>query len=201
MSLTHNLLERACNVRHVLKAATQRRHRYRFKAQTSLFGCNSGYIPYLLKAGLIGSESEPLQWHINIEKAIANVGEAGSTLIINLKPNSSKPNLSLYEVSDVWGYFSSGWTPVMFYLKGLFVDADPSALDDMDFVREPKDIEDPIFSMMYLNGTIREGTISGRWTPPGPSPTNSVLLWPDAFKYFAQNAVEIMEGTVSQRHA
>ncbi|MBU1320582.1 MAG: hypothetical protein KKH67_15495 [candidate division Zixibacteria bacterium] len=176
-------------------------HRYRFKAQTSLFGCNSGYIPYLLRAGLIGSESEPLPWHINIEKAMADIGESETTLMMNLKPNSSKPNLSLYEVSDVWGYSSSGWTPIMFYLRGLFVDADPSALDDMDFVREPKDIEDPIFSMMYLNGTIQEGTISGGWTPPGPSSTNSVLLWPEAFKYFAQNAEEIIERAACQRRA
>ena len=166
-------------------------HRFLFKEQISLFGCNAGYIPKLLKAGLDGSASEPWPWHLNVETAMKKVGHSGETLIINLMPNS-KTNLSLYEVVDVWGYSAAGWTPVMLHLRGLFVDADPSRFDQRDFVRSPADIDDPIFSMMYLSGTLREGAIRGRWTPPGPSPTNSVLLWPDTFKYFADRAREIM---------
>jgi hypothetical protein len=166
--------------------------RYIFKEQISLFGCNEGYIPYLLLKTVDSTASEPLPWHVNIEKAMALVDQPGDTLIINLKPNSTEPNLSLYELVDVWGYSSSGWTPVMLYLKGLFIDANPAAFEERNFVRLPEEVDDPIFSMMYLLGTIKSGVIQGRWTPPGPSSTNSVLLWPDTFEYFAEKAREIM---------
>ena len=38
--------------------------------------------------------------------------------------------------------------------------------------------------------------LEGKWTPPGPSPTNSVLLWPDALKYFWQRAKNIIDGAI-----
>ena len=80
-------------------------------------------------------------------------------------------------------------------LRGLFVDADSSAFNDKDFIRLPSEVDDPIFSMMYLAGTVLAGAMHGRWTPPGPSPTNSVLLWPDTFNYFAEKAREVMRRT------
>ena len=83
----------------------------------------------------------------------------------------------------------------MCYLRGLFVDADSSAFNDKDFIRLPSEVDDPIFSMMYLAGTVLAGAMHGRWTPPGPSPTNSVLLWPDTFNYFAEKAREVMRRT------
>jgi hypothetical protein len=168
-------------------------YRYLFKKKVSLFGCNSGFIPRLLKVGLDSASSQPLPWHVNIEEGLSSVGQHGNTLVIDLKPNSSKPNLSLYEISDVWGYSSCDWTRLMFYLRGLFVDDDPSAFDKTDFIRCPAEIDEPIFSMIYLRGTVKGGVIEGRWTPPRPSSTNSVLLRPEAFKYFAEKAREIME--------
>jgi len=166
--------------------------RYLFKKQTSLFGCNSGFIPYLLKKQLKLSDSEPHAWHVNLEEAFILEGQSNDVLMINLKPNSKKANLSLYELVDVWGYSSSGWTPIMIYIRGLFVDEDPRTFNERDFYREDKDVEDPIFSMMYLRGTVREGKIFGKWTPPGPSPTNSVLLWPHTFEYFSSEADKII---------
>lgn len=170
--------------------------RYRFKKKVSLFGCKSGYVPYLLKQQLGQAESEPFPWHVNIESALDSVGQSHQALIINLKPNSSEPNLSLYELIDVWGYSSSDWTPVLFYLRGLFVDENPENFNDKDFTRSLSEVEDPIFSMTYLSGTVKNGSIQGFWIPPGPSPTNSVLLWPDTFKYFAEKAKEIMDRNV-----
>lgn len=165
--------------------------RYQFHQQTSLFGCRAGYIPYLLKTTLKKDSAEPLQWHLNIEQAMSFVEESGHSLIINLKPNSAEPNLSLYELVDVWGHSSHGWTPVMFYLRGLFIDEDPRGFNEKDFVREVNQIEDPIFSVTYLSGTVIAGEIEGRWTVPGPSATNSVLLWPETFNYFSDKAKEI----------
>ena len=74
-----------------------------------------------------------------------------------------------------------------------FVDEDPSHFDDKDFVRGVSDVDKPIFSMMYLRGTVNEGKLKGRWTPPGPSPTNSVLLWLEAFTYFWEQAGKFIE--------
>lgn len=116
-----------------------------------------------------------------------------SALIINLKPKAKSPNLSLYEVVEVFGFSDSGWTAVLLYLRGLFVDEDPSKFDDRDFVRSPNETHDPIFSMTYLDGTIRDGQLKGKWTAPPPSATNSVLLWPAPFRYFARQAEAIMD--------
>ena len=123
---------------------------YKFIKQVSLFGCKSGYIPYLLKNQLVQDSSEPFKWHINIENALNSVGLYAKTLIINLKPYSGEPNLSLYELSDVWGNSSSGWTPIMLYLKGLFIDENPLNFEQKNFTRSLSKIEDPIFSMLYL---------------------------------------------------
>lgn len=174
--------------------------RYTFKEKVSLFGCNSGYIPYLLKQKLEQTSSEPLSLHVNIENELNSSMRTHQTLIINLKPNSSKPNPSLYELIDVWGHSASGWTPVMLYLRGLYVDNNPGFFDVKDFTRSLSDVKDPIFSMTYLSGTVKNGSIEGKWTSPGPSPTNSVLLWPTTFKYFAEKAGEIINRTALKRH-
>ena len=167
--------------------------RYQFLKQVSLFGCNEGYIPQLLSQQLSTSSTEPMSWHVNIENSLRSVERDNQTLVIDLKPNSKKPNLSLYEVSNVWGYSTSGWTPILLHLRGLFIDEDPSRFDKDDFIRAPAEVDEPIFSMMYLQGTVDRGQLVGKWTTPGPSPTNSVLLWPDAFKYFWQEAKKVMD--------
>jgi len=41
---------------------------------------------------------------------------------------------------------------------------------------------------MYAAGTVKSGQLHGKWNPPGPSPTNAVLLWPDALAYFMKCA-------------
>jgi hypothetical protein len=166
--------------------------RYVYKGRASLFGRISGYIPKMLKTILDAGTSYPYRWHINIENSIAKLGKQESTLIINLKPKTKRPNLSLYEVVDVWGYSGDFWTPIMFYLKGLFIDEKPEKYNEHNFVRYTDEIHDPIFSMTYLSGTVQGGDTIGKWTTPGPSPTNSVLLWPDTFKYFAEEAKKIM---------
>jgi len=171
-------------------------YRYVFKKKTSLFGCNSGYIPYLLKKQLAPEVTEPYAWKLDLKESLTKEGLENSVLVINLKPNNKEANLSLYELVNVWGYSASGWTPIMIYIRGLFVDEDSRLFNDRDFIRKEKEIEDPIFSMMYLSGTVKKGKILGRWTPPGPSPTNSVLLWPDTLQYFSLEAQKIIENMV-----
>ena len=114
------------------------------------------------------------------------------TLIIDLKPRNARRNLSLYEVSDVWGVSYSSWTPIMLHLRGLFIDEDPDCFDTKDFVRRPEEIDEPIFSMMYLQGGVKNGRLEGKWIPPGPSSTNGVLLWPEDFEYFLQQRENLL---------
>ena len=167
-------------------------YHYCFRNKISLFGCKMGYVPRLLRQQLTDDLSQPLAWHVNVEFGLRDEGKDKQTFIIDLKPNSKEPNLSLYEVADVWGYSSSGWTPILLHLRGLLVDKDPECFNRSHFDLELKQIDDPIFSMMYLRGTVKNGQLEGRWTTPGPSTTNSVLLWPDAFEYFQQQAQRLM---------
>jgi hypothetical protein len=159
----------------------------------SLFGCNNGYIPWLLKRTLTKKDTEPLKWNINIREALDKADYHNQTIFINLKPNSSIPNLSLYELQQVWGYSTANWTPMMFYLKGIFVDEKPNKINIDSFERKIADIDDNgfIISFVYVNGTVKDGDIEGKWTAPRPSSTNSVLLWSEAFDYFVSEYKKI----------
>jgi hypothetical protein len=161
---------------------------YKFIERISLFGCNEGYIPWLLEHSLEAGQSEPLKWHVNLDEALDKEGMKNRALIIDLKPNNTNKTLSLYEIADVWGHSSSDWTPIMFHLRGLFVDYGLEGLDERNFSRSVEEIDDPIFSMLYLKGSVRDGKIVGKWTAPRASPTNSALLWPDTFEFFANEA-------------
>ncbi len=182
----------------------QRRRRvsateYTYVEDTNLFGCNKGWIPYLLQQSLNENASEPFPWHLDSSEITRQLEEdanthGGNTLIIDLKPRNPK-KLSLYEIRDIWGYSANGWTPLMLHLRGLLVDVDPSKrkVDRSHFSVPDSKIRHPIFSFLHVReGTVREGRIQGVWVPPRASPTNSALLWPDAFRYFASEAEKIL---------
>ncbi len=161
--------------------------RYQFQEEVSLFGCNNGFIPWLLSLKIPPRQDEPFRWHVDV------VGELGSnpeylnnTLVIDLKPKQNKTNLSLYEVMDAWGYSNSGWSPILLRLAGLFVDQDPSSIVRNDFVRKDVELDGPIYEFLYLDGSVSDGKIVGSWVPPPASPTNAALLWPDTLNYFVQ---------------
>jgi len=158
--------------------------KFLIRENISLFGCKNGYIPWLLKKSLAEQDNEPFKWNIKIQDALEKSDYHNQTIIINLKPNNSESKISLFELQEVWGYSSFNWTPVMFYLKGIFVDEEPKEIVLNKFQRNKADIDDRIFSFAYINGTVKNGSLEGKWTAPRPSSTNSVLLWPDAFNYF-----------------
>jgi hypothetical protein len=169
------------------------RWRYRYQQSVSLFGCKKGHIPLLLKRSLPSGQNEPHTWHIDISTALSDAGTEKGTLLINLKPRQRQSNVSLYELLEIWGYSSSGWTPVMMRLRGLFVDDDPQSVDPDDFLYDMAQACDPIFSVMYLAGGISDGSLTGRWTAPGPSSTNGVLMWPDVMRYFTVEADRVIK--------
>ncbi len=177
------------------KSQDQDSFRYRFLGRISLFGCNIGYIPWLLSKQFSVNSAEPLPWHVNVESSLKGVEQEDQTLVTDLKPRNKEVNLSLYEVMNVWSYSDAGWSPIMLHLRGLFIDRNPENYDKTKFTRFRSKVDEPIFSMMYLQGTVKGGQLEGRWTPPGPSPTNSVLLWPKAYEYFWQQAKRIIDST------
>lgn len=162
---------------------------YQFVEECSLFGCNNGFIPWLLSRRVSSSQGEPYKWHLPIQDSLngAKWGEidcTGSTLIIDLKPKQNKKNLSLYELLDVWGYSDSGWSPILLHLSGLFVDENPSRVNRNQFVIHDDKPQEPIFEFMYLDGSVEGGQLVGRWNAPPASPTNAALLWPEPLAYF-----------------
>lgn len=176
------------------KRAVESGFYFTFSQAISLFGCNAGFIPTLLKLNLTSDATEPHAWHFNVERTLCTLGYQDQAILIDLMPRAVPPSISLYELADVWGYSRNGWTPLMFHLKSLYIEEDPSPYTKQHFVRIDTEIGDPIFSMTYLpKSTIQNGSLIGKWLPPGPSSTNSVLLWPYAFKYFADQAAHIMK--------
>lgn len=161
--------------------------RYQFQEEVSLFGCNEGFIPWLLSLKIPPGQGEPFRWHVDVVNELGSNSEfPNNTLLIDLKPKRNKTNLSLYEVMDVWGYADSGWTPILLHLTGLFVDEDPSLVDRNDFILNDVEVDGPIYEFLYLSGTVDNGKIHGLWVPPPSSPTNAALLWPDTLNYFVQ---------------
>jgi hypothetical protein len=166
-----------------------------------LFGCNNGFIPWLLQLQTLPGQNEPYLWHLDVQKALERTEEyQRSTLIIDLKPKQHKTNVSLYEVMDVWGYSSSGWTPILLHLGGLFVDADPTSVNRNDFIISNNEIEGPIYEVLYLDGSIKDGKLDGTWNAPPASPTNAALLWPDALNYFVKCIRERTPNVIDFQH-
>jgi len=168
---------------------TESHGEYRFKRETCFFGNRSGLIPKLLRQQLPPDQMEPHSWHLPVARIL---GEGAETFIINLKPNNkdAAASRSLYELLDVWGFPASGWTPAMLRLRGLVVDGEPRVDDpngfDLDFIPENR----TIYSFLYFVGGVRDGDITGKWTAPRASPTNSALLWPEVLRYFVDQIKE-----------
>ena len=171
---------------HYKKSQHAERYDFKFVEECSLFGCNEGFIPWLLGKQISLSQDEPFKWHIPIQSSLNSAGAEyrDSALIIDLKPKQQKMNLSLYEVLDVWGYSDSGWSPILLHLGALFVDAGPKTVDRESFSIPKKEPEEPIYEFLYLNGSVSNGKLTGPWTAPPASPTNGALLWPKTLKYF-----------------
>jgi hypothetical protein len=139
----------------------------------------------LLSLKIPTAQGEPYLWHVDVVRELgAHADYPDSTLLIDLKPKQNTTNLSLYEVMDVWGYSSSGWSPILLRLNGLFIDEAPALTQRDDFIRWDTEVDGPIYEFLYLAGTVNEGKLLGTWRTPPMSPTNAALLWPDTLNYF-----------------
>jgi hypothetical protein len=175
--------------------------RYQLQEQVSLFGCNNGFIPWLLSLKVPPGQGEPYAWHVDVVNELgAHPDYSASTLIIDLKPKQNKRNLSLYEVLDVWGYASWNWSPILLRLSGLFVDAAPARINRRSFVRKDAGVDSPIYEFLYLVGSVKRGKLVGPWTTPPASPTNAALLWPDTLRYSFRKGGGLVDAKGEYRH-
>lgn len=59
--------------------------RYEFQEAVSLFGCNNGFIPWLLGLKLPPGQGEPCKWHVDVVAELSGHPEyPSSTLLIDL---------------------------------------------------------------------------------------------------------------------
>ncbi len=157
---------------------------YQFDKEICIFGCNVGYIPKMLGSKLQSSDNEPLKWELIVEEELERMGEISKTILIDIKPNS-KEYILICELTNVYGYSAHGWTPVLFKLRGLIIDELVGSYEKKSFLIEHSKEIPCIKTCTLFGGTILKGAISGKWTSPLPSPTNSVLIWPEVWEYFA----------------
>jgi len=162
--------------------------------RVSLFGCREGWLPWILKRKLEGTNaSEPWQWHLTEseicrELEIDETQPSGNALVIDLKPGRG---VELYEIVEAWGHSDCGWTPIMLRLREL--KGKPSCSPTIDrFAVDNVACGPPVFSFYYVIGTIKNGDIFGKWTLPPPSSTNSVFLWPEAMTFFTEQANRVL---------
>jgi len=152
--------------------------------KVSLAGCKSGLIVAYIRKVLDRFADEPLKWSFSNKQMFDKLFLDGNALIIDAKPHSEKEIL-LFEIVNISGFSHHGWTPILLELREVLVDEDPQKYNRMNFSLQGHNPKNPVFNMLYLKGTVKNGQIKGDWNFPGPSPTNSVFLWPETLAFFA----------------
>jgi hypothetical protein len=151
-----------------------------------LFGCVQGLIPRFLQHITPADASEPYLWHLNVAERLAASDLKDMCVVIDIKPKNKTPVVHLSELLDVWGYSADSWTPLLFRLRPLLVEEDPVLHNRNNFLIDEEDSYEPVYSILYVHGSVMGGELVGKWTPPGASSTNSALLWPHVLRYFLQ---------------
>ena len=158
--------------------------------ELSLAGKTNGLIYPFVKA--YAPKAEVFPWHAKVNDLLdeAGIPPKRHSVIIDLKP-TVHGNLSLFELTDVWGYSYAEWTPLALRMERLFIDR---TVPDPDRTKQRFSDEgcgrEPVYEFLYLQGGLRGGT--WRWGPVGS--VNGVLLWPDALAYFMAKITESLGG-------
>ncbi|RUM29420.1 MAG: hypothetical protein DSY42_06470 [Aquifex sp.] len=107
-------------------------------------------------------------------------------LVVDLKP-SVKNNISLYKLTNIWGYSYETWTPIMLQLIAIYADEDATKVN---FTKNkfplPRDLEnrERLHMFVYLTGGIKVDRLVGDWNWGGRGFPTAALLEPEAFKFF-----------------
>lgn len=106
---------------------------------------------------------------------------SGHAVLIDLKPTTTG-NVSLYRLTDVWGFSYRQWTPVCLRLESLFID---EHIENADAFKEEFRLQPDggviAHKFLYLNGGVSEG--NWNWGMAGS--VNGALLFQDAWEYLA----------------
>jgi hypothetical protein len=170
---------------------TEDTEEFSYVREQSLFGCNAGIVPKLVEHQFSKKGIPSDKWQLKVREALAQIGSPGETLMIDLKPKNNQPNVSLYELRTIWGDSDEGWSVLMLHLRGLAIDKTPEDLDKHQFRMRKSEIDDPIFTTLYVNGGFKDGKLTGRWTPPPVSSTNGALIWPETWSFFVKSAGKV----------
>jgi hypothetical protein len=161
---------------------------FRLNKEVSLLGSKNGIVCKMLTAHLPAavtvSDPEWTAWHLRIQESLSRAGEPSNTLVIDGKPAGDY--VSLYEVTDVWGVSGYNWTPMLLRMRDLVTDDKRSDWKGsrQEFAITGYDGRPVVYTLNYAGGSIDNGRLTGKWSPPKPSPTNHVFLWPYTLKYF-----------------
>lgn len=123
-------------------------------------------------------------WHMSESKMLEHFGGIDNrALLIDLKPNK-RGNVSLYQLTDIWGFSYEGWTPICLRLESLFIDKEEEDVETFkqSFEFDPQDGGHVIHEFLYLRG----GTNEGPWGWGMTGSVNSALLFRDAWEYFVR---------------
>lgn len=159
--------------------------RFDFLRTTHLFGCNVGLVArYLRSANVLPADAtQPYKWRFKVADALRVLEPDADAFVIDLKPNEDG-NASRYEVLEIAGYSGNGWTPAMLKMRALLIDENTAEYPLDAFVLNQCNGMDEVLMFCHFSGTIKNGSLTEKWLPPGQSSTNSTLLFPDALNYF-----------------
>lgn len=122
-------------------------------------------------------------WHMSEIQLLDRLNVAPEhAVLIDLKP-TTKSNVSLYRITDVWGFSYKEWTPVCLRLESLFIDEirQNAEVFKEKFNFSPEGTGEIVYEFLYLNGGASEGT--WQWGMSGN--VNGTLLFQDAWRYLS----------------
>lgn len=148
----------------------------------SLAGTSNGLIYPFVRAYAPRAETFP--WHATANDLLAESGihPKQRAIVIDSRP-LLEGNLSLYHLTDVYGYSYQDWTPIALRLEPLVIDhtaADPPRFKRRFLHKGGR--RAAVHQFLYLQGGLTMGT--WKWGPVGS--VNGVLLWPDALDFFLE---------------
>lgn len=156
-----------------------------FEEEASLGGCKNGIIASEIKKILSENSNPPAGWIIPISD-IWN--REGYSFIIDIKPSGDE--IFLCELDKVIGFSYEEWSPVMLRLKRLYSNLSLGELDKKEFLYPGTNEVNVIYTILYYQGSFRDGEIIGKWSPPYGSITG-VLFWPEAMSFFYEQAKKL----------
>lgn len=122
-----------------------------------------------------------------ISKSLGEVYQ--KTLMIDLKPNSMRKEVSLFQVKNIYGYSYDDWTPLCLELRTIY---DDFGVKNSDQKKQNVEVdlekyEDRIYEFLYIRKGLKSGTLN--WGMTGS--VNAPLLWPGALRFFMNNCIKV----------